>query len=143
MSTSDQALAPFRKFRATVVRYSLIVTSLAALIAYPFSPIVTQGLLLGGIAGIIGFWMMARGLAKLATVPSGKVQFAVLTWSLYRFALYGAVLFKAYTLDDETYHGMAAAVAGILIVRLVLMFLGFTGIDLGRPKPSDQDDRQH
>ena len=95
-----------------------------------------------GIAGLIGFWMMAGSLVKLAKTPGSKVQSAVLAWSLYRFGLYGAVLFKAYTLDRETYHGMLAAVAGILIVRFVLMFLGFTGIDLGAPKPADQEDEQ-
>ena len=143
MSNSEQALTTLRKFRGTVIRFSPILTGIAALVAFPYSPIVTQGLLLGGIAGVIGFWMMDGSLVKLATTPGSKVQFAVLAWSLYRFGFYGAVLFKAYTLDRETYHGMLAAVAGILIVRFVLMFLGFTGIDLGAPKPADQEDEQH
>ena len=139
MTEANEALAPFRRFRSTVVRLSLTLTALCAAIAYPFNPIVTQGILLGGLGGLLGFWMMARRLEKLASIPASKVKFAVLAWSFYRFAIYAAILIKAYTLDRESLSGMWAAVAGILLVRVVLMFLGFTGVDLGGAKASVEE----
>ena len=139
MTYSNDALAPLRKFRMTVVRLSLMLTTLCAAAAYVYDPIIRQGGLLGGLGGLLGFWMMARRLEKLASIPASKVKFAILGWSFYRFALYAAILLKAYTLDRESLSGMWAAVAGILLVRVVLVFLGFTGVDLVGAKVSAKE----
>lgn len=123
-------LAPLRRFRIAVVRYSLALTVLIALAGYRFDPHFSTGALMGGIAGILGFWIIAIRLEKLANIPAEKVNFAALTWTTFRFALYGTVLVRAYYLDQESMHGMFGAVVGILGVRAVLMFLGITGIDM-------------
>ncbi len=83
--------------------------------------------------------MMARRFEKLASIPASKVKSAILAWSFYRFGLYAAILYRAYTLDRESMSGVWAAVAGILLVRVVLMFLGFTGVDLGGAKASAEE----
>lgn len=123
----------------TVVRFSLLLTTLCAGGAWFYDPVVAQGILLGSLGGLLGFWMMAKRLEKLASIPASKVKFAILGWSFYRFGLYAAILYKAYTLDRESMNGVWAAVAGILLVRVVLMFLGFTGVDLvGSKGPSKE-----
>ncbi len=100
--------------------------------------------MLGGIAGILGFWIIAIRLEKLANKTPSKVQFAALTWSAYRFALYGAVLYRAYTLDRVEWHGLIGALVGIMMIRFVLVFLGVTGFDTAASASgSDPDTDEH
>ena len=44
--------------------------------------------------------------------------------------LYAAAFVRAFTLDREDFHGLLGAVAGFLVIRIVLMYLGLTGRDL-------------
>jgi hypothetical protein len=112
------------------VRFSLIVVCILTLAAYFYDPIMAQGVLLGGIGGILGFWIIAVRLEKVAQMNPGKVKYAALTWSGMRYALYGAVLYKAFTLDRETYHGLVGALIGIMVIRFMLVFIGAFGLDL-------------
>lgn len=130
MITTDDPLAPFRRFRLTAVRIALALTALGAAATFLLSRAAAQGVLMGGIAGVLGFWIIAVRLEKLAKLGGEKVNFAVLTWTTLRFALYGVVLYRAFTLDRETMHGLLGAAGGLFIIRFVLMFMGFTGIDL-------------
>lgn len=133
-------LAPLRRFRIAVVRYSLAGTLLVALAGYRFDPHFSTGAFMGGIAGVLGFWIIAVRLEKLAFMAPEKVNFAALTWTTFRFALYGVVLVRAYYLDRDSMHGMFGAVVGILVVRAVLMFLGITGIDMPNRRGQVTDD---
>ncbi len=74
--------------------------------------------------------MMARNLEKLASTSPDKIHFALLIWNLGRIALYGVVLFRAYWLDRESYHGLVGALAGLFISYVVLVFVGITGMDM-------------
>jgi hypothetical protein len=102
----------------------------------------TQGVLLGGIAGILGFWIMASRLEKLAIMNPQKVQFAALTLTSVRFLLYGAVFYKAFTLDQDSYHGLLGALVGFLAVRYTLVFVGVTGKDLKFADSAAENDSQ-
>lgn len=128
----ERGLAPLRRFRLAAVRLALLLTAIAAAIAYWWDPVIGQGLLMGGLAGILGFWIIAVRIEKLARLQPEKVNFSALTWTGFRLLLYGAVLYRAYTLDTSEMHGLLGALAGILIIRFVLVFLGITGADLGR-----------
>ncbi len=113
------------------VRMALMVTAVAALIAYvTFEKAAAQGVLMGGIAGILGFWFMAVRLEKRVQKPEQAMKSAVLTWSALRLALYGVVLAKAYTLDPASLRGLVGAVVGLMAIRFAQVFLGFTGLDL-------------
>ncbi len=46
----------------------------------------------------------------------------------FRLLLYGVVLYRAYTLDSENLHGLLGALVGILVIRFVAVFMGFTGM---------------
>lgn len=129
---TDISLGPLRRFRLKAVRLALLVIAVMAVGAYAYDPVSASGVLLGGLGGLLGFWLMAVRLEKLASIPEGHVQFAVFRWSVFRFAIYGAVLYRAFALDEETLHGLLGAIAGILVIRFVLIFLGITGIDLDK-----------
>jgi len=118
------------------VRYSLAATLLVALGASYWSWIAVQGVLLGALAGTLGFWIMAVRLEKVAYTQPEKIHFFALTWSMMRFLLYGAVLLRAHFLDRDSLHGIIGAVVGIFIIRLVLLFLGITGADRGKDSAS-------
>lgn len=142
MDEPDAELAPFRRFRFTAVRFAVLVTVVGAAIASIFSSIAAQGVLLGGLSGVLGFWIMASQMEKFALLGKSQVQFAVLRWSVFRMALYGAALYKSFALDRESFQGLIGAVAGILVIRYVLMFLGLTGWDLGRGNSIEPGSRQ-
>ena len=119
-----------RQLRLMAVRIALVLTMIAAAVAYLLDPLYAHGLLLGGIAGVLVFWITARQLEKLAGRAAGGVYSLPTWWSVVRFAVYGLVLARAYMLDRESLGGLWSALAGLFIIRLVLVFLGFTGLDL-------------
>lgn len=139
MSTNDSQLEPIRRFRIVAVRVTLTIVVLLAAGAWLIDLQAAQGVLLGGIAGALGFWIMAIRLEKLTTMKPSKVKFAALTWSAYRYLLYGLVLYKAFTLDRETYHGLLGALAGIMTIRFVLVAIGSMGIGMPAATASDEE----
>jgi hypothetical protein len=117
-----------RKFRVATVRAAVGVTLVAALVAYPFSPVVAQSIALGGVGGTIVFWIQAKRLEKLASAQEKTVNFLPIRSTLLRMCVYALVLYKAYTLDPVA--GLIAAVGGLFIVRMVVIFFAFSGLDL-------------
>jgi hypothetical protein len=130
----EKILAPLRKFRRTAVGLALLITLLVAGVTFPFHRIAAHGVLLGGFTGVLGFWIIAVRLQKLALKPQQNVKFAALTMTGWRFALYGVVLYRAYRLDPEEYTALLGAMGGIMVIRFVLIYLGLTGIDLKSKK---------
>lgn len=132
MPQNEEGLRPLRRFRVAAVRLSLLVTLVMAAAVYILlaDGAAAQGLLLGGVAGIIGFWIIGVRLEKLANIAPGKIYFAALTWMSLRFLLYGAALVRAYMIDREELHGLLGAVAGILVIHFVMIFMGVTGIEM-------------
>ncbi len=114
-----------------VVQGSLALTGVLAALTYLlFSKVETLGLLLGAVAGILGFWVPARRLEKFASASEGRVYSLPFWWRVLEFALYILVLTRAYYLDRVTLRGFLAAVVGLFIVRLVTVVVGLTGLDL-------------
>ena len=139
MSNNEQSKEPFRRFRTTTVRIGLTATLIIAAIIYLFNPIAAQGFLMGGFAGVLGFWIIAVRLQKLAFIAPQKVQFHAFTFTILRFALYGAVFYKTYSLDPESMHAVLGALAGIFVIRVVLLYMGITGLDIPETKKQDID----
>lgn len=121
-----------KRTRLMAVRISLALTGIGALLLYPFGMVVVQGFLLGGLAGTLGFWLLARKVEQFAEMGAHQVQAQAMKWMMVRMVIYGAVLYRAFTLDQENYYGLLAATGGILVMRLVMLFLAFTGLDLKR-----------
>ena len=129
MSGNDEQFLLLKRFRVLAVGLTLLVSIFIAATSWFFNPVLAHGVLLGGLAGVLGFWIIAIRLEKIALLNPEKVQFAALTWSAYRFALYGIVLYKTFTLDEEKYHGLIGGLIGIMVIRFVLVFIGATGLD--------------
>jgi len=121
-----------RRTRLVAVRLSLLLTAVGALCAYPFGITAAQGFLMGGLGGTLGFWLLARKVEQLGAMAPEQVHAQAAKWMMVRMVIYGLVLYRAFTLDTERYVGLMAAVAGILVMRLVMIFLAFTGFDLKR-----------
>lgn len=130
---NDEIHAVSRRFRVAFARYCIALLAVTATAAWFWDRVAAQGVLLGGLAGLIGFWMMARSVEKLAIRAPEKLQFALLKWTAVRMGLYAAAFIRAFTLDREEFHGLLGAVAGFLVIRIVLMYLGLTGRDLQSP----------
>jgi len=113
-----------RRARVRGVRVALVTTLLLAAAAYAIAgAIAAEGVLLGGIAGALGYWTMSLRLERIALVRPEKLQVAATVWTFYRLAVYGVFLFVAYRLDTRNLHGLLGGVAGLLSTRFAVTFL--------------------
>lgn len=123
-------MEPLRRLRLMAVQLALTLTVAVGGVAFLFDKTVALGLLMGGVAGVVAFWIVAVRVERLAARPKRGVYSRTVRWSLIRLAIYAVTLWRAYLLDSETMRGLFAAVAGLFIIRLVVAFLGLTGLDL-------------
>lgn len=125
----------FRRFRLIAVRLSLLITILCAAVLYVFfGRIVAHGLLLGGIAGTLLFWITAVRTEKLAKTSSKRLKWNTSGLMIFKYMVFSVTLWQSYNLDKETMRGFIASAAGIFIINLVLLILGLTGLDLRKEK---------
>ena len=115
-----------RAFRLAVVRYTILLSMVTAAAAWYWSPVVSKSLLLGGLAGTLGFWITGRNVEKLASSDATQLQSSAVKWTFVRLFFYALAIYKAWTLDRELYHGLIAAVIGLFFVQLVMITLAFT-----------------
>lgn len=120
-------MEPLNTFRVAVARYTLLLAFICAVAAWPFDPNASKGVLLGGFAGTIGFWITARNMSVLTTPGAAGLEVYAFKWALVRLGCYGAAISLAWTFDRETYHGLIAAVLGILLVQVVMIGRAFVG----------------
>jgi len=118
------------RFRLMAVRLSLGLTAAGGLVGMWLDKAAGWGVLVGGVTGVLVFWIIARQAERLAIIGSDKVKGIVYRWTVLRMGLYGLALWKGYDLDTVSYHGVMGAVAGLLIIHFILLFLGLTGLDL-------------
>jgi hypothetical protein len=121
-----------RRLRLMAVKLALMLAVAGAAIAFPFSSDVAQGLLLGGLAGTLSFWIVAYKTEQLASKADDGVPFAPFSFrfTLLRFGIYTATLVRAYYIDREQMDAFIAAACGLFIIRAVLVFLAFSELDL-------------
>lgn len=123
-----ESLAAFRLF---AVRIAMMLTLVAAILTYPlFGRAASIGLLMGGVAGALVFWVTARRLEKVAQQGANVLCSVPSTWRMLGFLVYALVLARAYTLDTEGLSGLIAAVVGLFMIRIAAIALGLTGLDL-------------
>ena len=124
-------MEPLNTFRVGVARYTLLLAFVCAAAAWPFDPNISKGVLLGGFAGTLGFWITARNMSVLTTPGAEKLELYAFKWALVRLGCYGAAISLAWTFDREQYHGLIAAVLGILLVQVVMIGRAFVGRSKG------------
>ena len=130
-----------RQFRNVALGGGLLLSIVAAAGACVLSPALGKGLLCGGIASVLAFWLLLRQTERLAAAPREKAHAAVYTWTLLRLLLYGAVLSAGYRLDPESLHGLLGAGIGLFVTQGVVLVLG-----LAWPGPKtgpEQDEPPH
>lgn len=110
-----------RRARVRSVRAALITAAAIAGAAYAVAgDVPAQGVLLGGIAGTLGFWTMSVRLEQIAFVRPERLPFVATAWTFYRLIMYAAFLAVAYQLDREEAHGLLGGVAGLLSTRVAI-----------------------
>jgi hypothetical protein len=116
------------------VRLALALTLAGAAFAYPFGLAAVHGITLGSLTGILAFWLFAYSVER--AVSKGKdLDGLVMSWAYVRMGFYAAALIRGYFLDKEQFTGLFAAMAGLFVIRLAVMILAFTGLDL---KPQEK-----
>jgi hypothetical protein len=120
-----------RRFRRLSAALAAVLTLVLAGAGYFFEPAIGLGVLLGGVAGIATFWMLALRVEQFAQTQPEKLQSATFRWALMRLVVYAFALGLAFQLDDKQ-HGFIAAALGIFIIRFAAIFLGATGLDQPR-----------
>ena len=120
------------RMRVLGVRVAAGLVAVCTVTAAYFSLPVAAGLLLGGAAGIAGFWMLAVRVGRLAQAGAASQQLFSLRGTLLRLGLYAVALGAAYAVDRERFHGLIAAVAGMLLMRPALLIVVFSGLRHGR-----------
>jgi hypothetical protein len=128
-----------RRFRNVALGCGLLLSVAAAAGACVFSPALGQGLLCGGIASVLAFWLLLRQTERLAGAPNAKAHAAIYVWTPLRLLLYGAVLIAGYRLDPESLHGLLGAAIGLFITQGVVLVLGLAW---SGPKISPDQDEQ-
>ena len=128
-------------FRLMTVRISLGITILFAGLAWFLDETVAKGILAGGLAGIISFWIISLRLEKVALNTPSKVQSASVWMTFPRLCLYLVTLWWAYTLEPNGWAGFLGAAGGLFIIQVVQVILGLTGWDLKQEKRSNGTNR--
>lgn len=114
-----------RRSRVRTVRAALITTVAVAAMAYAVGgDVPAQGVLLGGIAGALGFWTMSLRLEQIALVRPDRLPLVATAWTFYRILMYAVFLFVAYRLDRENAYGLFGAVAGLVSTRVAITLVG-------------------
>lgn len=113
-----------RSARIRGTRATLVATlALTVALYFAISPEAGVGVLLGGIAGALGFWTMSVRLERVAIVKPDRLALAATIWTYYRLAIYGVFLFIAYRIDPVEMRGFMGGIGGLLVTRIVTTFL--------------------
>jgi len=121
-----------RRFRATAIWVAAVATVAATCAVYPFDSLLAKTLFVGGVVGIVTFWAEAYRTEKMLTFSTKKVKAFAYRWAFVRMSLYGGVLLWAHALDHESARGMLGACFGLFAIRIVIIFLGVTGLGMNR-----------
>lgn len=122
-------MKPLRLF---VVRSSLLATLGCGAVLLLLDPVLAKGLVLGGLARTLTFWIMARDVVQVENLSASRLKFRIQIGFALRMLVYTLVLVKAYSWDTEHVHGFFAAAAGLMIVCLMIAIAVVTGRDATR-----------
>ena len=119
-----------KRFRLTAVRLAIPAVLLLAGAAWLIDAKVAYGLAIGGISGVLGFWLLAVQMTKYAGASVKQVHRRMALWRGMELLLFAAALYRAYLMDTTTLKAFVAAAAGLFIIRIVVAVVGIFGLDL-------------
>jgi hypothetical protein len=112
-----------RRFRAASLRLSgAAAIILAGAAYYVVGEDAAAGVLLGSIAGVVGFRLLSGRVERLSSIPPQKLHAAMIAGTYARLTVYAVFLAGGYYLDPVTLHGFFGALAGILLIRFVHVY---------------------
>ena len=103
---------------------TFVLTGIFAAIAWQWSAAAGKGIVIGGLAGASGFWMMARNASTLTSIPKEAIPFRVYRWTFARMVLYAGALLFAYQADPDGQAALLGAAGGLFIARVVMLAVG-------------------
>ena len=109
--------------RATLLG-TIVMTAISAAIGWQWSGAIGKGIVIGGLAGALGFWMMARNASILTSIPKEEISFRVYRWTFARMVLYATALLFAYRVDSDGQEALLGAAGGLFIARAVMLAVG-------------------
>ncbi len=109
--------------RATLLG-TVVLTAILAALGWQWNTAICKGALIGGIAGALGFWLMARNASTLTSIPKEEIPFRVYRWTFARMFLYGGALLFAYQADPNGRSALLGAAGGLFIARVVMLAVG-------------------
>ena len=130
-----------KRFRLFAVRTALFITMALGLGIFKFNPVLSKGILAGGMAGVLAFWIIAYRVEQLAKAASGAVKSSAYRWTVLQMALYASALVWSYRLDPDSLLGILGAGIGLFIIQVVVFVLGLTGLDLKKERETDGEHR--
>ena len=101
-----------------------IVIAVATAFTWRHYPMGAKGLLVGGAAALLGFWMLSRRAAMLPSIPKAEIPFRVYRWTFGRMLVYAAALIWAYSIDPRNNHALIGATAGLFLARAAMIAVG-------------------
>ncbi|HNR32543.1 MAG TPA: ATP synthase subunit I [Candidatus Hydrogenedentes bacterium] len=106
-----------------------------------FDTAAVAGLLLGGAAGLVGFWLLATRVERLrGRMPQHPERFWAV-WTAARFGLYAAALLASWFIDPARLYALIAAAAGLLLMQPVQMAAAFLSLNRDIVKQDDDGKR--
>ena len=122
-----------QRFRVTTLRLSAGSTLVLSVAAYLLvGEIAAAGVLLGGIAGVLGFRMLTGRFERLTTTAPERLHATMVAGAYVRLGVYAAALISGYYLDPTSLHGLFGALAGVMVVRLVPVYSAIVASRGGR-----------
>jgi hypothetical protein len=111
-------------FARATLSGTLLVTLAAAALAWQWNASVAKGIVVGGVAGALGFWMMARSASTLTSIPKEDIPLRVYRWTFGRIVIYGLALYLAYSIGPVGNHALFGAAGGLFVARVVMLVAG-------------------
>lgn len=118
------------KIRRAVVAVSCLAVGVCAVAALPFSPSGALGLVIGGGCTIFPFWIFGLRVEQFAGTDPERLSLVTLRWSAFRAGMSAAAIVGGYALAPEGTQGLAGALGGLFVPRIVLIAFTLSGLDL-------------
>lgn len=122
------AMEQVRGMRRWTARLTLLLTAVCAGCALWYGVAVAVSVVLGGIAGVVGFSVLAKRVEELARSGRPAGTLFSLKGTLLRVLFYGGALVGGLMLDWPRLYGLIGATVGILLSRPAMVVAAFVGL---------------
>lgn len=120
-STTPRPATVPRRLQRRWILAGIVATCSAVIVAGLFDLAAAMGIALGGVAGTLAFWLLARQTAGMMGLSPTQVGAHIYRGMFVRLVLYGLTLTLAYFLDTGDMHVFAGAAGGIILVRFAVV----------------------